>query len=57
LPLTVRSSSGAIDVVSRSKEPLPHDLAEIPAAAIIEAFGYPKALSRLYGRFTLQKGI
>jgi hypothetical protein len=53
----VRSIAGAIDVVSRSKEPLPHNLAEIPAAAIIEAFGYPKALFRLYGQRTLRKGI
>ena len=52
----VRSVLGAIDLVSRAREPLPRNLAEIPVATIIEAFGNARDLFHLYGRRTLSAG-
>lgn len=47
---SVRSVIGAIDLISRAKNPLPHNLAEIPGDGIVEAFGNVKERFRLYRR-------
>jgi hypothetical protein len=49
----VKSTAGAINIVTRSTSPLPANLDVIPAKAIIEVFGYPQLLFHVYGQKTL----